>query len=240
MYKNKRILAVIPARGGSKGLPRKNIKDLNGKPLIAWTIEQASHCKLIDEIFVSTDCPEIAKISEQWGIIVPSLRPAHLASDTASSIDVLLFTIDLLEKAGKRFDLIALLEPTSPLRDSEDIDAAITMLVETKNAGSVMSVCRAEASHPDFLTRITEDQFLRPFGREKFVFKRRQEIERLYFFEGSLYISYVDALKKEKSFCHQKTLGYEVAKYKSFEVDDAIDFKIVEALLKTKQSGELI
>ena len=125
MYKDKKILAIIPARGGSKGLPGKNVKPLLGKPLIGWTIEQALTSKYIDEIFVSTDSREIADVAETFGVQVPDLRPEELANDTASSMDFILYTLHLLEKRGKNFSYIVLLEPTSPLRDVMDIDYAI-------------------------------------------------------------------------------------------------------------------
>jgi N-acylneuraminate cytidylyltransferase/CMP-N,N'-diacetyllegionaminic acid synthase len=239
MYNGKRILAIIPARGGSKGLPGKNIKMLNGKPLIGWTIEQAKNCGYIDEIFVSTDSREIAAVGEEFGIKISSLRPAELARDSSSSIDVILYTINLLEQEKEEFDIILLLEATSPLRDSEDLENALKMLVDTDGAESIVGISRTENAHPTFLVSIGERNFIRPYGKSEFIFKRRQEIDDLYFFEGSLYISYVDSLKKRKSFYHEKTLGFEMPKYKSFEVDDIVDFKIIEALMKAKQSKEI-
>jgi N-acylneuraminate cytidylyltransferase/CMP-N,N'-diacetyllegionaminic acid synthase len=239
MYSEKKILAIIPARGGSKGLPGKNIKVLNGKPLIGWTIEQAKNCKYIDEIFVSTDSKEIAAISEEFGINIPSLRPAEFAQDTSSSIDVIIYTINLLEKRGKYFDLVMLLEATSPLRDSEDLEYALKMLVDTDEAESIVGVSRTENAHPAFLVSVAAKNFIKPYGKNEFIFKRRQEIDDLYFFEGSLYISYVKALKERKGFYHEKTLGFRMPKYKSFEIDDIVDFKIVEALMIAKQNKEI-
>ena len=119
MYKDKKFLAIIPARGGSKGLPKKNIKVMNGKPLIAWTIENAKKCPYIDEIYVSTDSQEIADVCENFGIKVPELRPDYLASDTSTSADVVIHVLDTLEKQGKKFDYFMLLEPTSPLRKKD-------------------------------------------------------------------------------------------------------------------------
>lgn len=148
MYKDKKILAIIPARGGSKGLPGKNIKPLLGKPLIGWTIEQALTSKYIDEIFVSTDSREIADVAETFGVQVPDLRPEELANDTASSMDFILYTLHLLEKRGKNFSYIVLLEPTSPLRDVMDIDYAIEKLVTIEEAESIVGVCKTEAVHP--------------------------------------------------------------------------------------------
>jgi len=122
MYKGKKILALIPARGGSKGLPGKNIKPLLGKPLIAWTIEQAKASKYVDRVVVSTDDDEIAEVAIRYGAEVPFLRPKELARDDSPTIDAILHALDFFSDKGERFDLLALLEPTSPLRDSEDID----------------------------------------------------------------------------------------------------------------------
>lgn len=239
MYKDKKILAIIPARGGSKGLLKKNIRSLCGKPLIAWSIEQSKDSKYIDEIFVSTDSLEIADIAEKFGVKVPELRPDELAQDTSTSMDVILYTIDLMEKQGKTFDIIAMVEATSPLRESSDLDFAIEKLINTENAESIVGVSKTEGAHPDFLAYKKESDFIKPFGKDEFVFKRRQEIEDLYFFEGSLYISYLTSLKERKSFYHNKTLGYEMPKYKSFEVDDIVDFKVIEALMTAKQKNEI-
>ncbi|WP_446787826.1 acylneuraminate cytidylyltransferase family protein [Macellibacteroides fermentans] len=237
MYNNKKILAIIPARGGSKGLPRKNIMPLLGKPLIGWTIEQAKACKYIDEVFVSTDNTEIAEIAEKFGVIVPSLRPEELASDTAPSIGFILYTIELYKSKGYNFDYIVLLEPTSPLRDTNDIDKAIELLDSNENAESIVGVSKTEAIHPAFLTRIYKG-FLCPYQNEMKAI-RRQDLEELYFFEGSIYCSRINAIIEKKSFYHDKTIPYIVPKWKSFEIDDYTDFKIIETLMSLKNNNEI-
>jgi N-acylneuraminate cytidylyltransferase/CMP-N,N'-diacetyllegionaminic acid synthase len=240
LYKNKRILALIPARGGSKGLPGKNIRMLNGKPLIEWTIELAKACDYIDEIFVSTDSKEIADLAEKCGVPVPSLRPVELAEDTSSSIDVILYTINFLKNIyGKSFDILILLQVTSPIRDVEDLKLALKLLIETTAAKSIVGICKTEHAHPDFLACLKGNKFIRPYGKEKFFCKRRQEIQDLYFFNGSLYLSYINTLIEKKSFYHEQTLGYEMPKYKSFDIDDIIDFKINEALMTARENKEL-
>jgi len=138
MYKDKKILALIPARGGSKGLPRKNIKPLLGKPLIAWTIEQSLASKYLDKVVVSTEDKEIAEISKKYGAEVPFIRPKELAKDDTPSIDVVLHAIDFLEKK-ELFNIIVLLQPTSPLRTISDIDNSIEFLF-SKNAQAIISV----------------------------------------------------------------------------------------------------
>jgi len=238
MYKEKKILALILARGGSKGLPKKNIKMLLDKPLIAWSIDEGKKSKYIDKVVVSTDDKEIADVAKKYDADVPFYRPVELASDTASSMDAIFHAISWFENAGEKFDILVLLEPTSPLRESSDLDSAIEMLLSNNNAQSIVGVSKVESMHPVFLSKI-ENNLLCPYINEKFQAKRRQDIDELYFFEGSLYISYIDALKEKKGFYHDKTMGYIVPKWKSFEIDDITDFIIIEALLNAKEKNLL-
>lgn len=236
MYKGKKILAIIPARGGSKGLPGKNIKELCGKPLIAWSIEHAQKSKYVDELFISTDSQEIADVAEQFGAPCPELRPAELARDTAPSSEFIVYTLEKMKKEGKSFDYFILLEPTSPLRDVEDVDKSIEMLVDNPVAESVMGVVRAEDSNPAFMVKIGEGGLMIPFmGKAETL--RRQDIPDAYYFEGTVYLSKCDAYMEKKAFYHDKTLPYVVPKWKSFEIDDIIDFTIIEAIMKMKLQG---
>lgn len=229
-----KILTVIPARGGSKGLPGKNIKHLINKPLIAWSIEQGMGSKYVNEVIVSTDSEEIADIARQYGARVPFLRPSHLAQDTSSTKDVLIHLIEELEKKGEFYDYLLLLEPTSPLRETSDIDASIEILVNTQGARSIVGVSRVEGQHPVFCITLTENGFLE--SKNQFATFRRQDIDELYFYEGSIYLSEIQAYKESGTFYHEQTLGYRVPKWKSFEIDDEVDFIIVEALLKNHLS----
>jgi N-acylneuraminate cytidylyltransferase/CMP-N,N'-diacetyllegionaminic acid synthase len=238
VYKDKTILTIIPARGGSKGLQRKNILPLLGKPLIAWTIEQALESKYLDRIVVSTDDEKIAEIAKKYGAEVPFIRPAELATDTAATTDVILHALDFFERKRQYYNYFALLEPTSPLRDTKDVDNAIQILLSTPEAESIVGVCEVTATHPSFLVRL-DNYFLRPFLNKTFEIKRRQDIEKLYFFEGSLYIASVESFKTRKNYYHEKALGYIVPKWKSYEVDDLSDFIIIEALMKVKLDGQL-
>lgn len=233
MNKNFNILAIIPARSGSKGLPGKNIRPLFGKPLIAWSIEQALASKYINEVFVSTDSEEIAQVARTYNAKVPFLRPIQLATDEAKSSDVLLHFIYEMEKQGKKFTHILLLEPTSPLRETEDIDKAFEMLLESDEATSVVGISKVESQHPSFTVSLTKDKFLR--SANNFEILRRQDIEELYFYEGSVYISTIEKYKDLKNFYHNNTLGYIIPKWKSFEIDDMVDFIITEALLNNKE-----
>ncbi|MBN1762919.1 MAG: acylneuraminate cytidylyltransferase family protein [Methanomicrobia archaeon] len=235
-----KIIAIIPARGGSKGLPRKNIKPLLGKPLIAWTIEQAKKSKYIDKVIVSTEDEEIAEISKEYGAEVSFLRPKELARDDSPTIEVILHAINWFEKRDEYFDLVVLLEPTSPLRDVEDIDNCVKMLVNNPKAKAIVGIAKLESSHPEFNVVINDMGFIRkPDGTSNFKFLRRQELEEVYFFEGSIYISKIEALKKNRTFYHELTLAYVVQKYKSLEVDELSDFICIEALMKAKIEKEL-
>ncbi|MBN4081843.1 acylneuraminate cytidylyltransferase family protein [bacterium AH-315-C07] len=232
-----KTLYLITARGGSKGLPGKNKKELLGKPLVAWSIEQAQNSRFAADVIVSTDSEEIAEICREYGAEVPFLRPEQLASDEASSIDVVLHAIEFLEGIGRKYDLIGLIEPTSPLRDSEDLDKATELLLLTEGAESVVSVCLAKAVHPHYLLEMDSQEFL-SFD-DNFQLKRRQELNDVYFFEGCLYISYIESIKKRKSFFHSKTIGYEVSSLKAMEIDDHAEFIAIERLMKAKIDGEI-
>ena len=241
LQKENKILFLIPARGGSKGLPGKNIRPLNGKPLIAWTIETALRLKekYNSSVVVSTDSIEIAEVAKTYGAEVPFMRPPELARDESTSMDVVLHALDFFEKQNLNFDLVCMLEATSPQRDQVDLSNAIELLLNTPTAESVVGVCKSESGHPAFLAKKNKQHFISPYQGNEFKFLRRQEIDEVYFFEGSLYISYAESLKKRKSFYHEKTLGFEMPKWKSFEVDDLTDFMIIERLMKAKQQGEL-
>tara|TARA_B100001564_G_C20600769_1_gene652599 strand:- start:363 stop:1076 length:714 start_codon:yes stop_codon:yes gene_type:complete len=235
MYKDKSFIAIIPARSGSKGLPDKNIKELNSKPLIAWTIESALSCKYIDEVMVTTDSQEYASISKNYGANVPFIRPKELASDTASRREFIQHTLKYYMKNGKEFDYIILLEPTSPLRTYNDLNVAIEKLVNNKSgAEAIVGVCELESTHPSFLIKL-QDSFLKFLdSKQQSEVLRRQDLEKFYFYEGSLYISEVNSYL-EKEFYHDKTLGYVVPKWKSLEIDELEDLVMVEAIMKHKR-----
>jgi N-acylneuraminate cytidylyltransferase/CMP-N,N'-diacetyllegionaminic acid synthase len=236
MYKGKRILAIIPARGGSKGLPGKNIRNLCGKPLIAWSIEHAQNSNYVDQVFVSTDSIEIAKIAEEYGSFVPELRPAEYASDESPSSAFIIYTLQKMANEQNCFDVFVLLEPTSPLRDVEDIDRAIEILIDSESAESIAGVCKVENIHPTFMLTLTTSGLIQPYESHSKSL-RRQDLTDIFYFEGSVYASQVDAYLQKKSFYHDKTLPYIVPKWKSFEVDDIVDFEIIETIMKLKIDG---
>lgn len=237
MYKNKKILAVILARAGSKRLKDKNIRLFNSKPLIYWTIKAAKDSNLLDKIVLSTDSSKISKISKSFGISVPFLRPKNLAKDKSSSINALIHCINFLENEKHFFDYCILLEPTSPLRDFTDIDLNIKKLINNKSADSLVSVSKASTSHPQFMYYIN-NSYIKPFSKKLKKINRNQDSEKLFFLEGSIYISKISILKKKKTFYHSKTIASIFPKWKSFEIDDLLDLKISEFLLKYKNKKD--
>ena len=238
MIAGKSVLGLVPARGGSKGLPGKNLRPMLGKPLLAWTIECAAACPAVDAVVVSTDDAAIADTAIGLGAEAPFLRPAGLATDTASSIDVVLHALDTLATGGRVFDIVVLLEPTSPLREVSDIAGALDRLVGAPAVESVVGVARVENVHPAFLYRLTEGQ-LRPYTGAQPTGLRRQDLDPLYFVEGSVYASFVAALRAKRSFYHERTAPWVVARYKSLEIDELSDFIAVEALLAARREGRL-
>ena len=236
MYKGKRILAIIPARGGSKGLPGKNIRELCGKPLIAWSIEHAQKSKYVDEIFISTDSREIADVAEKYGAPCPELRPAELARDTAPSSEFIVYTLNKMKNENKPFDYFILLEPTSPLRDVEDVDKSIEMLIDNHEGESCVGVAMSGTIHPAFMVVKSENGFLKTLMPDDSTL-RRQDLPDVYFFEGSVYVSNVEAYLQKRNFYHDKTIPYVVPEWKSHEVDDFVDFTIIEAIMKLKLNG---
>tara|TARA_A100001011_G_C14253663_1_gene819071 strand:- start:943 stop:1650 length:708 start_codon:yes stop_codon:yes gene_type:complete len=233
MIRNQKILGVITARSGSKGLKNKNILKLNSRPLLYWPIKTFMNSKFIDEFILSTDSTEISKQANRYKCKTPFLRPARLSKDNSSSIDVVIHAINFFKEQKITFDYVALLEPTSPLTDSGDLDKAIAKLVTNyKIADSIVGVSKNINYHPDYNIKMKKKSLI-SFDSKKI--KRRQKISNLFFLDGSLYISKIEALLKYKSFYHKKTLGFEMPKWKSFEIDDYTDFLCVSTIMKNKK-----
>ena len=228
-----KVLALVPARRGSKGLPLKNIRPLQGKPLLAWPIEAARNSKLVDRVVMSTDDAEFAAAARAAGADTPFLRPAELSNDSAPSIEFILHALDMLAMSGDQYEYLVLLEPTSPLTEAEDIDAALQTLVNRRtDADAIVGVSAMASSHPVFAVRLNSMGLMQPYAAPSFgQLPRRQDIEPLFSLDGSLYISTVEALRRERGFCHQRTLPYVTPRWKSFEVDDLVDFICIEAIL---------
>lgn len=229
-------LAIIPARSGSKRLKDKNIKLLNGKPLLAYTIESARESCLFDEIMVSTDSEKYAEIARQWGANVPFLRSYELSNDTASSWDVVKDVIIRYKNLGFEFDTVALLQPTSPLRTSNDIIEGYRVM-EEKEANLVVGVCKMDYS-PLWANTLPEDNSMENFIRPELVELPRQSIPTYYRINGALYIVKADYLMTSSNIYSMKSYASIMSKENSIDIDDSIDFVISEILLKYRNCME--
>jgi len=225
MYQDKTFLAVIPARGGSKRLPRKNVLDLCGKPLIAWSIEAGLQSKYINKVIVTSDDDEILEVSKKYGADAIQ-RPDDLASDTATTFDAIKHAIDNCEK----YDYVVLLQATSPLRDEKHIDEVIELL-ESKNADAVISVCEMDHS-PLWSNTLDENLSMKGFLKDEVLHKRSQDLEKYYRLNGAIYICKTDKLLANKSFFLKNNIfAYKMDRKSSSDIDEEIDFKIAEVLM---------
>ena len=231
------VLAIIPARAGSKGLPGKNIKNFCGKPLIAWSILTALECTDIDRVIVSTDSLEYAEIAVNYGADVPFVRPDDLASDNSLSIDVIKHALHQIDPGQSIYSIVVLLEPTSPLRTAKLLTSAINKL-KTTNARSVVAISKAISSHPSFMYTLDSNDFMKPLlASSTNGILRRQDITDMYYLAGSFYISYVKDLFDNLTFYHSKTAGIVIPPEYSQEIDSPIDFVLAEALMKFLRPG---
>ena len=240
MISKKKILSIILARKNSKELPGKNTRDLNGKPLLAWPIVASINSKYIDKTLLSTDSEEYAEIGNNYGASTPFLRPQSLSNDSSKSVDAILHAIDFLKAEGEHYDYVVLLEPTSPLTQSSDIDTAIENLVSHKNFSSTVSMSEVVSSHPSFCFKIDDDMKIYPNhgNTDNMSHKRRQDLNKLYFCDGSLYISEIDRLVNSRTFYHDETLAFIVPKWKAFEIDTDLDFFIIEQIMSYYKEDE--
>jgi CMP-N,N'-diacetyllegionaminic acid synthase len=231
MTTNLKILAIIPARGGSKGLPGKNIRILNGKPLIAYSIEEAKKSKYIDRVILSTDSQEIIDACKPYDIEVPFIRPIELATDNALAVDNYEYTLNRMkDEFNYDADVLVVLQPTSPLRTVEDIDKAIEIYIN-KKGDSVVSVC--ELPHPiERVRKLTEDGKIRNYSDKKIVLKNRQDYEKLFVPNGVVFVLNVDLFLKHKTYYFDNTYAYIMSKKQSIDVDDILDFSLIELIIK--------
>lgn len=240
MYDKKSILAIIPARGGSKGVPRKNIKILAGKPMIVWSIEAAKRSKYIDRIIVSTEDEEIRDISIKNGAEIPFVRPKELARDDTSSVDVILYALNkIIEDEKKEYDFILLLQPTSPLRTEKHIDEAIENFMRNFDEfNSLISI--TELEHPIYWNRSigNNNKLEKIIEYDKSQNYRRQDFEGLYRLNGAIYIIKTDAFLKYKNFETENTMVFVMDRRSSIDIDCIDDFELAEFYLK-KRNAEL-
>lgn len=214
------VLALITARGGSKGLPRKNILLAAGKPLVSWTIGAAISAECVDRVVLSSDDHEIMDAARSAGCDVPFSRPAHLASDVATSIDVVLHALDQLPG----YEYVVLLQPTSPLRTAADIDAAFKLMIES-GAPSCVSACEVDQS-PYLMFRIKDGSKVERLLPEDCRVTRRQDLPPIYVLNGAIYIARVDWLKQSKNFLGEGCVAYVMQKERSLDIDNAQDFEV--------------
>lgn len=229
-----RNLAIIPARSGSKGLKDKNIKLLNGKPLLAYSIEAAKVSGLFDEIMVSTDSQAYAQLAVEWGASVPFLRSEALSDDLASSWDVVKDVIESYRKSGIEFDTVTLLQPTSPLRTAHDILKGFELMNEM-DANVVVAVCEVDHS-PLWANTLPNDFSMEQFLRPEIVGMPRQSIPTYYRINGALYIIKIDYLMSALNIYSDKSFAVVMSKENSVDIDDSLDFSIAEVLVQARNN----
>lgn len=223
-------IAIIPARSGSKGLKDKNIKQLNDKPLIYYSIKEAKRSNVFDEIMLSTDSRVYADIGEKLGANVPFLRDDNLSTDNVSTWDVVKDTLRRYEQIGLHFDTVCVLQPTSPLRISDDIIKAYNMLYE-KNANFVVSVCEMDHS-PLWSNTLDDTMSMENFINKDIVQLPRQEIPVYYRINGAIYIIKTKYLFEAEDIYSSKSYAYIMPKSRSVDIDDIVDFKLASILLE--------
>jgi CMP-N,N'-diacetyllegionaminic acid synthase len=223
-----KIIGIIPARGGSKGIPQKNIKLLNGKPLISYTIDAAKKSKFIDHVFVSTDDTQISEISKQYGAEIPCLRPKELAADDTLTLPVIQHMTRYVEENIDKTDIIITLQPTSPLRTAQDIDNAIQKLIDT-DADSVSSVFEVE-THPYLTATVDVDRINWLYSEEKR--GRRQDFPHIYALNGAIYATKREVLLEGNSLYGKDNRAYIMPQERSIDIDNIYDFIQIESILK--------
>lgn len=228
-----KILAIIPARGGSKGIPGKNIVELNGKPLIAYTILEAQKIIEFGRILVSTDSEKIKIISEKFGVEVPFLRPSHLADDHSRTVDSVIDVLETLESCfNEQYDYVCLLQPTSPLRTAADIKSCLKLAYEA-DGESVVSLVRVEEPHPYKMKRI-ENGAVKPFIPGTHSSVPRQELPPAYELNGAVYIAQLEMLIRHKSFFSKNTIPYIMPAERSVNINHHQDLILAKALISKK------
>lgn len=239
------ILAVIPARGGSKGVPQKNIKPLAGKPLIAWTIQEAKKSKYLTRIIVATDDKEIVDIAKQHGVEVPYLQPAEISTDLSTDVEFLTYALDFLsEKEKYQPDIILRLPPTSPLRTVDNIDQGIDKLINTPEADAVRPIVAAP-KHPYKMWKISKDQkWLEPFLSQEFTGfdepynLQRQRFPQVYIHTGAMDVMWLKTLREMKSTSGKKLAYFFMKPEESVNIDTDFDFELAEILLNKRLNGK--
>ena len=223
---NRRVLAIITARGGSKGIPRKNVKSLAGKPLVGWSIDAAKKASCIDRTIVSTEDEEIASVARELGADIPFIRPAELSTDDTPGMAPVMHAISQLPD----YDWVLLLQPTSPLRSAEDIDG-IWKFCQELCAPAAVSICEVR-KHPYWMYQCNTAKRLEPFISGRPNVTRRQDLPSAYSLNGALYIARTEWLLKQRNFIGPETLGYIMPPERSVDLDTQQDWQWVEFLIE--------
>lgn len=230
---NPKILAVIPARGGSKGIRRKNLVPVGGKPLIQWTIDTALECSYLDCVCVSSDDPEIISASRQAGADVPFTRPAVLATDTADTAGVVRHALDWYSSSrGTEYDYVALLQPTSPFRAVSDIAGTVLLALE-QNADVAMSVTESH-ENPYLMRKMDSGGMLMPFMETDVKHPRRQDLPSAYFINGAVYVAGSQYLQQNDTFYPPRPLGYVMPAERSLQIDGEWDLKLARLIAEDR------
>lgn len=225
MIGSRRVLGLIPARGGSKGVPRKNVADAAGRPLLAWTIDAARASRFLDDIVLSTDDEEIAGVGRSLGCAVPFVRPAELASDTAGAVDVALHAVEAI----RGFDVVVLLQPTSPLRTTQDIDATCSLLNDESVPAAVSVTVALE--HPAWMYQLGVASDLAPVLNLPQPPKRRQDLQPVYVLNGAVYAIGVGELRSARTFVPVGCKAHVMPRERSLDIDTADDLEEFNRLL---------
>lgn len=226
-----KILVIIPARGGSKGIPHKNIKPLNGKPLIHYTIDEARQIVSDDDICVSTDDPEIIRCVEAYGLNVPFVRPGELATDTAGTYEVLLHALDFFEKKGRSYDAVLLLQNTSPFRKAEQIKEALSLF--SREVDMVVSVKECAANPYYCVFEEDNNGYLHVCKGDGNIY-RRQDAPKVYEYNGAIYIMNAEKLKTTHMHKMQKRVKYVMDELSSFDLDTMWDWQMAESIVRQR------
>ena len=222
----KKMLAIVPARGGSKGVARKNIRELGGKPLLEWTLDAALNSDFIDKVVVSTECCEVANVATAFGIDMPFMRPPRLSRDDTAVADVVEHVLSSLDE---QYEDVVLLQPTSPFRNNTHITDALRAYYKS-DARSLVSVCRSEKS-PYWMYTINEERLLKPLLTFEGLLKRRQDLPAVYQLNGAIYVVNVPLFLNKKEFVYCDTVPYVMDHSSSLDIDTLMDFQIAEAML---------
>lgn len=228
-----KVLGLVTARGGSKGVPRKNLRLVAGRPLIAWTLDAAKASRLITRVLVSTDDPEIALVARAEGVEAPFLRPAEYAGDASPHIDAVLHALDwLISNRGESYDYVCLLQPTSPLRTAEDIDGALELAI-SRDPDAVVSVSPSPV-HPHLLYHMDALSALTPLLPPLQGYARRQDLPAAFVLNGAIYVNRVEALRRDRCFTPPGALGFFMPQERSLDIDEEAGLRAAENALAAR------